>query len=250
MKKTVFFTTALILSALYSLAASDFTAGWARGNEYYHKKAFDSAAYCFEQLAALKPANPEIYYNLGNTYYRLNRIPKAILNYERALRLDPEYRAARENLQLAQARIANRLPESRDIFFIKWWNEATRAQKATTWAVIALSLFILIIAFSIFRRFQKQQGVVPVQLQGVLWLACICFLILSFWSSKNAEQHNSAVVMVADAPLMNVDLKGKPIALIPEGTTIKIITKSAAWAEIRLPDGRTGWIQFNQVEII
>ncbi len=55
-------------------------------------------------------------------------------------------------------------------------------------------------------------------------------------------QHTGAVVMQADAPLMNNEQRGKPIALIPEGTSVKIKAEKGAWVEVSLPDGRTGWL--------
>jgi hypothetical protein len=252
MKKAVSIAVALLLSALHSLAAgSDFALQWARGNEHYQQKQYDSALYYYEQIAAAKPNNASVYYNLGNTYYRLNNIARAVLNYERALHIKPDYKEAKENLLLTQSRINNRIPNAGDIFFINWWQSVTAPDKATMWAVIALITFLMIIGISALKIFRRGKGtMLPGQVQGVLGFICACFLVLAFCASKNMEQTAGAVVMSANVPLMGNDLKGKPALLIPEGTTVKLLSKKDSWREVRLPDGRTGWLQENMLEKI
>jgi len=78
----------------------------------------------------------------------------------------------------------------------------------------------------------------------------VCFMVLAFTAAKNSQQHTGAVVMVGDAPLMNKEQKGKPLALIPEGTTVKIKNDRGNWIEVILPDGRTGWLQQSVIEKI
>ena len=69
MRNLVSITVALLLSALHCLAAGNYPSLWQKGNSFYEQKQYDSAAVYFEQIAAVKPQNAEIYYNLGNTYY-------------------------------------------------------------------------------------------------------------------------------------------------------------------------------------
>ncbi len=251
MNKIVPVFIALLLSALHSLAIVGYTQLWDKGNTFYQQKQYDSALVYYQQIAAAKPQNPEIYYNLGNTYYRLNKVANSILNYERALRFDPHYKDAKENLALARGRIANSIPYSKDIFFIQWWDSLTEAGKSTLWSIGALIPFCLIIIAMIVRRFNSASvKFLPVQLLGILWLVCISFLVLAFFSSKNKQQYNGAVVMFNDVPLMPPTLKGRPITNIPEGTTVKILDTKDMWAEVRLPDGRIGWLQMNLMEKI
>lgn len=235
----------------YSVYCADPSVLWQKGAAFYDQKQYDSAAACFEQVGAKSPDNPELYYNLGNSYYRTNRIALSVLNYRRALRLRPDFKDARDNLQLAEGRIANRIPESGDIFFVKWWQQATRADRATLWAVtsfIVFSIFIVIIIVSSFNRRSAMR--IPPQLPGTVATLCLCFLALAYFSARNSVDHSSAVVMVGDAPLMNADLKGKPIVLLPEGTTVRIEGVHGAWLEVQLPDGRRGMLMQSLAERI
>jgi tetratricopeptide (TPR) repeat protein len=245
MKNIVAIAVILLFSSLHTIARADYNDQWQKGNKYYAEKQYDSAAFYFEQIATLRPGNAEVYYNLGNTYYRLNKIALAVLNYERALRINPEYKEAKDNLVLTQNRISNHIVTADDIFFVKWWKSITRPDKATSWAIWAFVTFTIIMILMVLRRLRK--GTFPIQLNGLLWIACGSFLLLAFASANNMEQHATAVVMQGDAPLMNNERKGKPVVLIPEGTTVKIRDDKENWLEISLPDGRTGWLQQNLV---
>ncbi len=223
---------------------------WRRATDSYMQKQYDSAAYYFEQVAATKPQNAEVYYNLGNTYYRLNRIALAVLNYERALRIDPSNKDAQDNLAITQARITHQVPHSEEIFFMEWWKNTTSHTKATGWAIAALITFVLIIACIWSRRFGKIGSRIPVQVPGILGFVCVVFLVFAFVAAGRSVNSSGAVVMENDAALMNNEQKGKPTALLPEGVTVQIISERGMWVEISLPDGRTGWVQQAQISKI
>lgn len=240
----------LLLCAAQCMASvnnNNYNEYWKKGNDFYQQKQYDSAAYYYEQIAVLKPINAEVYYNLGNTYYRLNRIPLAVLNYERSLKISPNNINAQDNLNIAQNRISNRIPKTNDIFFINWWRSLTNGQNATAWAAATLIAFVLIIASLWIRKFAKNGRKLPVQLPGILGFLCLCFLVIAFVSARNDENTNGAVVMENDAALMNGQQKGKPLALIPEGTTVKVLSENGMWIEVGLPDGRNGWLLQRQI---
>ncbi len=243
MKKQFAITLPFLLCAITMFAASTpYNMWWEKGNRFYQQKQYDSAAYFYEQIAALKPQNAEVYYNLGTTYYRLNKIGPAVLNFERALRLNPDYKEASENLALTQSRISNHIAKGQDIFFITWWQSITNSRKATTWAVLSLIVFLLVIGSLAFKRFNKSKPLPP-QLIGILSFVWVIFLLLAFVSSQNATTSIDAVIMQDNAPLMNNDQKGKPQSLLPEGTKVELVNEKTGWAEVRLADGRRGWIQ-------
>lgn len=233
----------VLLFLSFCSVAADTGLQWKKAVAFYEQKEYDSAAYYFEQLATAKPKDAVVYYNLGNSYYRLNRIAPAVLNYERALKIDPGYKEAKDNLSLTQNRIPNRIAEAEDIFFVDWWHSLTSARKAATWAVLALISFILIIIISYLRKFNARGRSIPAQVTGVTAFLFFCFLVLAFVSANNSYGSTNAVVMENDIPLMSTAGKGKPLALIPEGTTVKMQEPKDNWIEVTLPDGRSGWVQ-------
>jgi hypothetical protein len=248
MKRLLLVIAVLLQGTLHCFAAGDYNTLWQNGNTAYQQKKYDSALYFYEQLSALKPRNAELYYNIGNTYYRLNRIAFAVLNYERALKIDPEYKEAKENLALAQSRISNNIHATGNIFFIQWWESLTRQDMATQWSVWAFVTFIIFMVILLFKAIKKTAiARTPVQVLGILALVFCCCLGLALVATNNSTQTTGAVVMQNDAPLMNADLKGKPLLLVPEGTTVKIKNEKPDWVEVTLPDGRDGWLRQNLV---
>jgi tetratricopeptide (TPR) repeat protein len=245
MRKPLLIFLLFALSSLRGLATGNYSAQWQKGTSCYEQAKYDSAAWYFEEIAALKPKNVEVYYNLGNTYYRLNKVALAVLNYQRALQIEPGYKEAKDNLLLTESRISNRIQPTGDIFFIDWWQNMTHPRKASAWAIAAIITFTLIIVCLAVRRFVKSGDKLPMQLPGILGFICICFLVLAFAAAQRTDQATAAVVMQNDAPLMNNEQKGKPLALVPEGTTVKIVGEKGTWTEVTLPDGRTGWLPQN-----
>jgi hypothetical protein len=230
-------------------AAEPFAVLWQKANAYYQQKQYDSAAACYEQIAAAQPNNEDVYYNLGNAYYRLNKVPQAILNYNRALAINPDDKLAADNLKLAQSRIGNVIQPEPEIFFLGWWHSVTRPDRANGLAIIALVLFILVILIRLTNKFRKNKPM-PGAVAGWLFFIFICFLSLAVMSAHNAMTHDRGVVMEADVPLMNNQLSGKPIMLVPEGTLIKIREQKGEWTRVSLPDGHTGWIQQSTINKI
>src|SRR6185312_5721021 len=185
MRKGSIIVIFILLATLRCLAAEPYNVLWQRGDQFYQQKEYDSAAYYFEQIAAQKPWNAEVYYNLGNTYYRLNRMGPAILNYERALRINPEYKEAKDNLVLAKSRVSNRIQNNNEIFFVQWWHFLTEGTKATMWTILSLIAFLSVLGFSLVKRLRKGLSSIPPQLIGVLIVVWSVLLTLSFAASNN-----------------------------------------------------------------
>jgi len=239
-----------LLAAVHCVAAGTAAAQWQKGAEFYKLKQYDSAAWYFEQVAAQHPSSADLYYNLGNTYYKLNKVALSILNYQRALRIAPKHQAAQDNLVLAQARISSHIHNAEDIFFVSWWRNVTREGMATSWAIFTLVAFALIIAFILMRRYSKAGSRIPVQMPGIFAFLFVCLMVLAIASAKRSVEHSMAVVMINDTPLLTEQLKGKPIALIPEGITVKLNNENGSWIEVSLPDGRSGWVQQSAIQKI
>jgi len=243
----------LICLLLCLSCAADDKAGvyWQKGNQFYSQKAYDSAAACFELIAAQKPVNAVLYYNLGNTYYRLNRIGPAVLNYERCLNIDPQFRDAKENLLLTETRISNHIQTVSDIFFIKWWNSLTHPVKAAAWSVSALVVFVLACVILLIRKINKTQTkFLPVQVVYVLGFVWCILITLAIVASNKQMRNVGAVVMQNDTPLLNNELHGKPITQLPEGTVVTILEEKDMWVNVRISDGRSGWVQNTLIEKI
>jgi hypothetical protein len=239
----------LITSSLPGFADVPYNSWWQKGNSFYAAGEYDSAAHYYEQLAKLQPENEAVYYNLGNSYYRLNQIGPAVLNYERALEIEPGYDAARDNLALTQSRISNRIPSLPDIFFVQWWKSLTRSGMSEVWAVVGLILFLASLALLFMRRWNLGPRL-PMQLFAVSLILCVCSVFMAFISANRRVSHNRAVVMQQDAPMKETPQSINTLSLIPEGTIVNIGADRSDWLQVKLPDGRNGWMHHTLLEKI
>jgi len=250
MKRIITTITILLFLALQSMAGVAYSDIWNKANQLYQHREYDSAANYYEQIAAQNPQDAVVYYNLGNTYYKLNRIGVAVLNYERALRIQPDYKEAKDNLILTQSRISNRMPVVNDIFFVQWWKSLVHGNHANVFAVLCLLVFLAIIGLLLKARLYKNNTLIQTRITGILGCVFGVLLILAFASANNKTKHNKAVVIQSDAPLINNQTQGKQKIYVPEGTIIELKTESSennGLVEVMLPDGRYGWMQKNLI---
>ena len=231
-----------IVLCLNATAETPYNSLWQKANTFYQNKQYDSAAAYYEQLAAQKPENAEVYYNLGNAYYRLNEVGPAVLNYERALRLQPSYKNAQENLTLTKNRIKNRISEPEPIFFVRWWKSLSKPSLANVWAITSLVFFLILLGMLAYVKLNRNSySYIRPQLIAAVSFIWVVILALSIFSSRKRLKSNYAVVMQQEAFMVQPDKKSDSLT-IPEGTTVKLLETQGELQRVRLPDGRNGWI--------
>ncbi|MDR1585513.1 MAG: tetratricopeptide repeat protein [Prevotellaceae bacterium] len=120
-------------------------------NELYAQGEYALAARQYEAIIAGKSVAPEIYYNLGNAYYKMNETGRAILNYERALHLSPNYDDAKHNLELTKLKIVDNIPMNESFFLLRWVEDLIKTLSSNHWLYVSVGLFaaalLLIFAF-------------------------------------------------------------------------------------------------------
>lgn len=246
MRSRLLVVTALICIC-FGAFATPYRAWWDAGNRMYNARQYDSAAWYFEQIAALQPKEAVVYYNLGNSYYRLNKIGASVLNYRKALKADLTYQQAADNLALAESRILKPIPKAEDIFFLRWWKGITAESHTGLWSVISLVLFLVVIAIALLKVLGKISFATG-RIQALLLVLWGLTLALAFCAAARGNA-TSGVVMEEGTPLLT-DKQGKVIIAIPEGTTLDVVQESGDMLEVTLPDGRTGWVSKSTVAII
>jgi len=195
----------------------------------------------------------ELNYNIGNAYFKLNDIAKAILFYERAYLLKPADEDINYNLQIARTLIVDRFQEIPELFFVRWYNLVSLFLPANVWAVLSLTAFILSLLFLSFYLYTSKYSF---KVLG-FWLAMF-FIIISA-SSLALTLRNKSLVFnshkaIISSPIVNgkssPDSSGTDLFILHEGTKITIEDEVGEWYEIRLSDGNKGWVPVNCLNII
>jgi len=222
-----------------------------QANQLYRNGEFERAAKFYEEILSHDYESPELYYNLGNAYYKLNNLAAAILNYERARRLAPHDEDVDHNLRLAQLRVVDKIDPLPQLFFVEWWNSVVNSFSTDHWATIALvSLWIAAMSGAVFivgRFFLRRIAAVTLVAAGV-----VC--IVSFVSALNRnaiENEQTAIVFSSSVSVKSApDRQSTDLFILHEGVKVELLDSVGNWRKIRLADGKVGWLPVESVERI
>ncbi|MBR1549903.1 MAG: tetratricopeptide repeat protein [Bacteroidales bacterium] len=211
---------------------------------------YQQAASLYEEVLASGFASADLYYNLGNTYYRLDRFGLAILNYERALRLRPGMSDARENLALANSHTVDRIAQLPRLFVVNWYISLITRISPSSWRVLSLLFFLLafvavaVLILSGNITLRKSSLAVAI-VAAVLF---ILSLILMLASTRHFNVRAEAIVLEPSVVVKSSpELQSADKLILHEGTKVTIAETLSGWHKITLSDGTTGWCQSSDI---
>ena len=240
---------------------------WAEAISAYEAKQYDVAVDKFEHIVELGYTSADLYYNLANSYFKLGEqaseeglhqfsggeLGRAVLNYHRALRLDPTLEDARYNLELAvdHTNDTQALPES---FIVNIWRDMSNLVQSNSWAVSSLVALALILALVIFYLLSNSIMLRRVSFFGALILVVVLIFCVSFalYSKRQTKEDNRAVVICNDTtPVHASPESGSKVIRQPsQGVTVRVSRDHGEWSEIIFADGEKGWIRSAKIENI
>ncbi len=254
MKKLVFIYVILALnfSPLFAQQADSLSAFIAKANGYYKQTKYDSALIFYNKVLNAGYTAPELYYNLGNTYFRLGDIARAILYYEKAYRLNPSDEKIRHNLEYANQFVQDDFPDVKVFFLKRWWKNLALSLRADAWAYISIGLFVLALALLFVFWFAKKISVRKAAFFSAIIAMVISLLTLSLSLENKHYVLNSgeAIVIAQSSVRSSPSLQGTELFILHPGTKVKILSKNDGWYEVKLPNGSIGWMKKDDLEKI
>ncbi len=227
---------------------------WNAANNAYVEGRWEDAVKDYESISGLGLESAALYCNTADAFFKQGNLPEAILNYERALKLDPSYEDARYNLELSGSMIQDRIDPVPEFIIEVWAKDICWLMDSNAWAI----------AFIVFLAMTLAMALVFVLAPGVAWrrtgfFAGIAFLLLaaaslsfSLWQKNDYMKADSAIVM---RPVVSV--KSSPssessqdLFILHEGTKVEILDQVGSWNNIELADGRQGWMRSSDMEVI
>jgi len=200
-----------------------------------------------------KEESADLYYNLGNAYFRDNEIAKALLYYEKALLLKPGDKDIRHNIEYANTKIEDKIAVTDTFFLSSWFQGAQNLMASNSWAWFAVVCFILFIACLFMFFFTKTRLSKQIAFYtGIVLIILIIFSnVFSYRQKSHVENRNSAIIMAASVPVRSSpDFNSKEVFLLHSGTKVLVTKEDRDWCEIEIADGNVGWIEKNKLEII
>ena len=243
-------TTTLVNAAAKQNATDQITQMY---NEGDFRKVIETLEKQKDIQKALGLESSELYYNLGNAYFRVNEIAKARLNYERALLLDPGDRDTRHNIDYIMTNIEDKIPVADSFFLSIWFNAVQNLYKSNTWANIGVVCFILFIGCLVLFFFSRLIFLKKLAFySGIVLIIVVIFAnIFSFRQKSKIEKRETAVIMAGSAAIISSpDINSKELTILHAGTKVTVTKEDRNWLEIEIDNGTIGWIQREKLEII
>lgn len=231
---------------------TDLNTLWQQAEQLYTEQRYDEAAESYRRLLSYG-SSAALYYNYANALFKAGELGPAILNYERALRLDPSNENIQFNLKYANDAKTDKI-EPIQPFFAKQWIDALESTLTSNqWAYTSIIAFIVTLTLILLYLFGKLTW-----LRKTAFFTAIASLIItiisltySFTSKTHALQRNDAIVMTGSVSVKSSpDDSGTEVFVIHEGTKVEIRSSVGDWYEIKIADGNIGWLTSSAVEKI
>lgn len=214
-------------------------------NKAYMAQQFGRAASLYDSLLSEGYEYEELYYNAGNAHYKLGHIGSAILNFERALKLNPGNESAAHNLELARARTVDQLEQQPELFISKWLKDLYRSRNAAQWRRVALWWIWIAFGFgAIFvllqMKWAKQLGFFGGILAAVLSVSA---LGLSLARQATDKGRGMAIVMTPAAYIKEAPDGQTDLLILHEGSKLEILDEIGGWRKVRIDAVSTGKVE-------
>ena len=245
------FSFVLMLLMLMPLSANAITKQ--NADDEYAKGNYQQAIKDYQEILKTGVSS-EIYYNLGNAYYRTDNITQALLAYERALQLSPGDNDIRFNLQYARSKTIDKITPETEMFFVTWYNSLVNFTSVDRWANTAIVSIVMALLLILVFLFAPQMSARKSGFYGsAVFLLLFAFANLFAFQQKHELETKQGAIVIA--PTVNVKktpaASGTDVFVIHEGTRVDITDRGMKqWRGIKLADGREGWLKTSQIEEI
>jgi len=219
------------------------------GIDAYRKGQYDLAIQEFESIISNNWDSPELYYNLGNAFYRSGNIAGAVWAFESCLKLSPTHQDAIYNLKLANLKVIDRMDLPAPPFYLKWYLGIKERFTPSKW--LNIFLFVSLLFALLLAAYRTISLSVLGKLQGIMMTVLFMVLFLTLHSIWTENSYDLGIIYSAQ-----VEARSEPnqfsthLFEVHEGLRVSIKQTTEEWVEIELLDGKTGWIENDQIRLI
>ena len=244
----------LSLGSSMNIQAKNLDSLWTAGVQAYTDGKFADASTAWTSIEESGRKSAKLYYNLGNAWFKQGNYPKAILNYERALRLDPSYSDARYNLEFTGNFVQDKIEPVPEFILKSVARKVCYVMSSNVWAVIFLVLLAAALMMGLLFLLGSSVGKRRAGFYCGIVLLLLSAGALSFsaWQKSDSMKTDTAIVMSPVSSVKSSPSSGssKDLFVIHEGTKVTILDEVGSWKNISLADGRQGWLPAADLEVI
>jgi tetratricopeptide (TPR) repeat protein len=222
-------------------------------NDLYKVGRYEEAIALYKKIENLKLTSSELYYNLGNCYYKLNQVAETIYNYEKALLIDPLNEDANNNLIFAKRLTIDNIEALPKSIFQKFDENYIKKLSYNNWAILAVifsalgSLLFLLFYFSYTpskKRFFFTSSIVCI-------LLLVISVSLSYKEYNDSKSNINAIIFAEKTEVKNAPtLNSENVFTLHEGTKVKVLDSVDNWKKIKIVDGKIGWVDAEDLKVL
>ena len=216
-----------------------------KGNALYEEGNYEEALGVYNQVLQDGKESAGLYYNMGNAAYRSNSIGYAILYYEKAIKLEPTHEDAANNLEFVSRYRLDTFEEVPQLFLAAWIRGFVHLLPERTWSTLAMLFFLALLTGIVVYLFAKRIALKKTGFVSALAALLLFGLAFSSAASRHREIiHPDAGIILAPSVVVRSSPSdsGTELFILHEGTKIEISEEVSGWRNIRVIDGREGWI--------
>lgn len=249
----IFIQLSLNSEVIYGLSKSDALKIYHEANISYQKLDYEKSIKLYAQLIKEKHLSAEVFYNLGNSYFKAGNFAKAILNYERAKKLLPDDEDVNFNMKIASLKVVDKIESVPEVFYKKWINNLSILFPANILSIILITMiWLLFLSAAIYVTGRT------VAIKKVSFILLVIFFCMTFVSGVLAARSHAIARLDIQAVIMSSsvyvksspDEKGNDLFILHEGTKVDVLDNLNNWKKIRIANGSIGWIKSDEIEII
>ncbi|MEO1260482.1 MAG: tetratricopeptide repeat protein [Bacteroidota bacterium] len=243
--KKVLLTYALLF-IIKTITAQDSASLLQQAADAYTNADYQTAIDHYELILASGQYAFEVYYNLGNAYFKQEELAAAILNYERAARINPADTDLQYNLALAQSRTIDNIDMLPVPDLVSGYQSFVNTTAADNWGAFSVLAFVLLLASILTFLYVKKRWLKQVLLgtSGLLLLLSLLFFFFGWQQSNWLDSRKEAIIFQPSITVTSTpDDAGEELFVLHAGTKVRIVERFRNWVRIQIGDGNTGWIE-------
>jgi tetratricopeptide (TPR) repeat protein len=250
MKKIVHIAALLVATLTWGQSGDDL---FTKANDLYLDGEYEQAIAMYSEIEEMGLESADLYFNLGNCYYKLNDVAGSIYYFEKALKINPLHEDAQINLAFSRRMTIDLIEELPKTVIQRFSEGVIQQLSYDTWAVIAVIGSFMASIFFLLYHFSRRSGRKLLFFNSTILVSIVVFITL-FFAYNNYEtvrKNREAIIFAPRTEIMNAPSDdGDVVVELHEGTKVVIIDELDAWKRIKIADGTTGWLSAEDLKEI
>ncbi|MDO9276792.1 MAG: tetratricopeptide repeat protein [Lutibacter sp.] len=251
MKTRFIFLFALIIGSFSYAQTTDEL--FSKANDFYKNGQYSKAIQSYLIIEKQGLESDDLFFNLGNSYYKLNKVAPSIYYYEKALKINPMHEDASNNLAFAKRMTIDIVEDLPKTFLQRFSSNVIQKLTYDTWAILGVfSSFLAALLFMVYYfSYNPKQKIIYFNTTIFMFFLMLVMVVFAFSNYDITQKSRSAIIFSLKSDIKNSpSIDGEEVFELHEGTKVTVLDELSNWKKIKLADGKIGWINAADIKEI